>query len=62
LFTPAYSCLTAITYIIRSIFLTSAPTCKPPRGKKQRAMYSKYHKQQTWGVRNELIAKGVLNK
>lgn len=36
--------------------------CKPPRGKKQRAMYSKYHKQQTWGIRNELIATGVLNK
>lgn len=36
--------------------------CKPPRGKKQRAMYSKYHKQQTWGVRNELIAQGVISK
>jgi len=33
--------------------------CKPPKGKKQRAMYAKYHKQQTWGVRNELIATGV---
>jgi len=36
--------------------------CKPPKGKKQRAKYSKYHKQQTWGIRKELIAKGVLNK
>ncbi len=36
--------------------------CKPPRGKKQKAMYSKYHKQQTWGIRNELIRTGVLIK
>ena len=36
--------------------------CKPPRGKKQKAMYAKYHKQQTWNVRNELITRGVLSK
>jgi len=36
--------------------------CKPPKGKKQKAMYAKYHKQQTWNVRNELITRGVLSK
>lgn len=36
--------------------------CELPKGKKQKAMYSKYHKQQTWGIRNELIRTGVLIK